>query len=294
MTRGKFEDLTGKRFGRWTVVGPHEIRGKKTYWRCLCDCGVERYVSAHGLNSGSSRSCGCLKSEVASDMWSAKLEGQRFGHLTVLYRIGSNACKSVMWKCECDCGNTIECSSNNLLSGNKTSCGCAGKYHGLSHTRLYYVWCGMRNRCERPDIDCYHNYGGRGISVCDEWHDFRNFYDWAMANGYDPEAPQGKCTIDRIDNDGNYCPENCRWVDARTQALNRRKVKKPGKCRAIVELDSDGNVIRRFSSLSEAADATGYNYGSIRAVCLGITKSPRRAVLRYADQIEQQGGPSGP
>lgn len=174
--RGVFEDLTGRKFNRWTVVGPHEIRGKRTYWFCRCDCGTERYVRADGLKSGSNKSCGCLKIEVASDMWSAKLAGKRFGILTVVDRVGSIDC-SVVWKCVCDCGNVIECTSAQLLSGSKTSCGCDSKFHGKSHTRLYYVWCSMRNRCERQGVNCYENYGGRGIRVCEEWHDFRTFHD---------------------------------------------------------------------------------------------------------------------
>lgn len=95
--------------------------------------------------------------------------------------------------------------------------------HGGNGTRLHGVWIMMKQRCSNPKTCEYHRYGGRGIKVCDEWSSFANFRDWAMANGYDPNAPRGKCTLDRIDNDGDYEPSNCRWVDMQEQMKNRPK-----------------------------------------------------------------------
>lgn len=176
------------------------------------------------------------------------LTGQRFGHLTVIQKEQSRRTQSgaiyAMWLCQCDCGKTIITAAESLKTGRTQSCGCArrtlcyahhpNRKHGDARlnndnhqkTRLYRVWCGMRERCTNPHHNRYHMYGARGISVCTEWDDYANFRAWANDNGYDPFAPRGQCTIDRIDVNEDYTPENCRWVDMKTQANNKRERKK--------------------------------------------------------------------
>ena len=159
------------------------------------------------------------------------MTGKKCGKLTVIRRYGNS--KRAQWLCICECGREAIARGTELRSGKKTSCGkCVkhepyNKIHGDQGSRLYSVWLGMKTRCYNENVHNYHNYGGRGIRVCDEWlHDYPMFKEWAIENGYDWNAPRGKCTIDRIDPDGNYEPSNCRWADMKTQRRNQRRCRK--------------------------------------------------------------------
>lgn len=157
------------------------------------------------------------------------LTGQRFSRLDVICRVPSNG-RRTMWKCKCDCGKEIITRGENLKSGNTKSCGClkADNHiktaNGLGKTRLASIFNSMKQRCYNPNSAEYRLYGGRGIRVCEEWlHDSNNFYSWALSHGYIENTTQSQCSIDRINVNGDYCPDNCRWVDSYTQANNTRR-----------------------------------------------------------------------
>ncbi len=164
------------------------------------------------------------------------LTGMRFGRLTVISRapdrVTPSGQHSVMWNAVCDCGNERTVNGSSLKQGLTNSCGCIlsermekrNTVHGGRNSRLYAIWHSMKQRTENPKAHSYRWYGARGISVCDEWKDgFGAFQSWAIKTGYDPDAPRGKSTLDRIDPDGDYCPDNCRWVDMHVQNSNKRK-----------------------------------------------------------------------
>ncbi len=182
--------------------------------------------------------------------------GERFGRLTVVEiaepHIQPSGKRMQMRKCLCDCGNEVIVAAQSLHNGRTKSCGCLRSERSKEcHTtnlyhdaRLHGIWLGMRQRCTSKSNVNYPAWGGRGITICAEWDKFDAFYEWSMANGYTETS-----TIDRIDNDGPYCPTNCRWTNAKAQANNRRS-------NVYLEINGERKTISQWSDISGIAIAT--------------------------------------
>ncbi len=175
------------------------------------------------------------------------LTGKSFGRLTVVEYSHTNKHGVAMWKCKCDCGNERIVAGAHLRSGHTTSCGCfnleaikkRATKHGLKQTRLYNTWLHIKDRCLNSSNKDFEHYGGRGIKVCREWADnFETFYKWAINNGYND-----KLTIDRINVNGDYCPENCRWVTQKKQCNNKRS-------NVFLEYNGETHTLKEWSEIT--------------------------------------------
>jgi len=203
-------DITGRRFGRWTVIVWH--RG--SYWLCRCDCGTERSVLGTMLRAGKSKSCGCLQSE--------NLSGKRFGRWRVLRLCPWDTHRhDAYWLCRCACGTKRNVRGHALRTGRSKSCGCAKTTHGMSRTPIYAIWVAMKQRCLNPNNEWYRDYGGRGIAIDDSnWLSFQGFYADVG------DRPHEGLSLDRVDNNAGYGPTNYRWATPTEQARNQRPRKR--------------------------------------------------------------------
>jgi hypothetical protein len=197
------------------------------------------------------------------------LTGQRFGRWTVLRRVESSKWRATKWLCQCDCGNQSVVVGTSLRRGESQSCGCLRNEmarqrfttHGGRSSRLYRIYHEMKDRCYNKSSPCYHYYGGRGITICEEWlQDFSRFRAWALQSGYND-----KLTIDRVDTNGSYSPKNCRWVTMKVQNNNKRNGR---------YLTFRGET----HTVSEWADITGIPYYTLHSRIVKLNWSIERAL----------------
>lgn len=258
------KNLVGQKFGKLTVISLNEEESKNgiLIWNCKCECGNLFKARGGNLKNGKAKHCGCSKSEFPNNF--KDLTGQRYGRLVVI-GLKHHSYKKIQWLCKCDCGNETVVTTGNLKRGNVKSCGCYKREisteiikrvrpnkeqiyrtHGMTGTKLYAHWSSMHNRC-KPYYHDRNSYYDRGIKVCDEWKSFEPFRDWALANGYDDSL-----TLDRIDYNGNYAPNNCRWVDWKTQQNNKRN-------NVYITIDEETKTLKQWS------EYYGLDYGMVRA-----------------------------
>lgn len=223
-------DMITQKFGMWTVLERRGVNKQKApLYLCRCDCGTESLVVGYSLRRGDSTNCGCQIGKRGRE--SVDLSGKRFGRWEVLSRGENDKRGQAQYNCRCTCGTEKVVAGYSLRRGESKSCGClsvevargrkgcknpgsGGRKHGMKGTPEYSAWSSMKGRCTNPKYENYKNYGGRGISVCQEWHTFENFYRDMGAR------PEGT-SLDRIDVNGNYEPSNCRWGTEEEQCNNR-------------------------------------------------------------------------
>ena len=301
-TRREYEDLTGKRFGMLTVIGQEpdsisEAGNRHRRWKCQCDCGGIIISQEDNLKSSAASHCGCMAYFNKSNSRTEDISGQKFGKLTAIKiskTIKDKNGKNInYWLCKCDCGKLTEVSIGHLKSGHTASCGCSfdplrignlSRTHGESKTKLYHIYSGMKNRCYCKNNPAYQNYGARGIKICDEWigeNGYENFSEWARKSGYDVNKSKKEQSIDRIDVNGDYSPENCRWATSEEQSYNQRKT---------VKFEYNGEVV----TLKNLQDISGLKRDILynRIVNLGwsiekaINTPHRKMNLKHANEVQ--------
>ncbi len=218
--------LEGRVFGKLKVVKELVSETKERRFLCKCSCGNTKEIGFSNLLYGGTKSCGCLQKEKARNRGIKVPKGTVFGRLKIvreLPQMFSGNKKRRLMECVCVCGSVTKVLLENLRSGHTRSCKCLSKdtmaetmsSHKMSGHRAYSIWSGMKTRCTNPNAEAYKYYGAKGISVCDRWKEFKNFWE-DMRGSY-----KENLTIDRVDCKGNYEPKNCVWSTTQEQANNR-------------------------------------------------------------------------
>jgi hypothetical protein len=222
------------------------------------------------------------------------LTGRVFEKLKVLERDGNT--RPTRWICQCECGTIKSIIGQSLLNGCSTSCGCVRKEkiigcstkHGKCGTKLYECLKNMKKRCYNPNHPRYEHWGGRGITICDEWlneeNGVLNFYNWAMTNGY-----QEGLSIDRINNDGNYEPSNCRWTDSYTQRMNQRPRQKKVKIKERTPKDEYIDFLKeKYKDRKEGQSGYKLSVSDVKEIKTGLQLKIKGSELARIFKVSRQ------
>lgn len=274
-TQPRFKNIAGLRSGKLVAKEVFQLGGNgvETLWKCDCDCGNSINVKVSRITGGYKKHCGCVRHNE-------DLAGEVFGRLTAKYVDTSSTNKRVKWVCSCECGKDISVTAYQLKSGKTKSCGClqqeSRKTHGMSGTRPYKIWESMITRLTCESHESFPIYGGRGIKCIDKWKTFEGFWE-DMQVGYSDEL-----TLDRIDVDGNYSPENCRWVSPGMQSYNRHTQNNNTSGRCGVSYYSARNNWEAYISFEGVFIKLGYFTNFEDAV-----KAREEAELKYYGFIKE-------
>lgn len=239
---GARKDITGERFGKLVAKDSLQVtKERSVLWRCLCDCGNETNLTVSQLGGGGFQSCGCMQHQGNP----LDLKDKVFGRLTAVEPIGKNNAGQYIWKCLCSCGAEHSTTGTSLVEGHTRSCGCLAREvcgkssikHGFANTPEYGAWKNAVSRCTDTENPAYKDYGGRGITVCDRWMEPSPS---GILNFIEDMGLCGGLTLDRIDVNGHYEPDNCRWTDYYTQSYNTRVFKNNTSGRTGVSQMKDG------------------------------------------------------
>lgn len=260
-TKFKFSDYAGKQISYLTAVAESETLAKDSskQWDFQCVCGKIVTCPPYRVISGHIKSCGCMRyknitrtirNRPKQKVYADRFVGKKNNRLTVIGYERPVGSGRVKLKCQCDCGNIVYVLPYQFENGAVKSCGCLRgekrRTHGLSGTPIYFEWFQMVNRCHNPKAPNYDRYGGRGIYVCEEWRQSPEaFVAWVESIGGRPDG----MTLDRIDNDGPYSPDNCRWASSAVQSRNKRSARMvtyKGKTQCLADWSKELGVARHI------------------------------------------------
>lgn len=221
---GRRRDITGLRIGKLTArQSTGIVSGGSILWDFDCDCGGTKQITVSDFTCEHTKSCGCLQYQGNP----LDLTGVRYGRLVGVERLGLNSSRQYIWKWACDCGNMHEVAATSVIQGHTKSCGCYAKevagdgsrIHGMTNTPEYGAWKNAISRCYNPNNKKYHDYGGRGIDVCDEWHQIAEI---GFIKFFEGMGPSNGLTLERVDVNLGYSKENCIWDNRYNQGYNQR------------------------------------------------------------------------
>lgn len=264
-----FKDLTGQKYNNLLVLSYHRKSNGGILWNCKCDCGNNTTASSYELTHSKKKSCGCLirKCRVSLDF-----VGYENEDIIVIALSDKKSGKEPLWEYKCKHCGKINSSTKGNIKRNQATCKCI-HYSRVSesesmigrNTKIYQIWCGMKTRCFNEKDSAYKYYGGRGVTICEEWkNNFELFYNWSLQNGYEDGL-----SIERKNVNENYCPENCCWIAKEEQARNKTNT-------LYIEINGEKKRLKEWCKIYNV------NYKTVYQKIFKYGKEPIKALTEKA------------